>query len=172
MRKVDRKYWTFVKVLQKILKKYYHEEKSQKRFLKLSIILKIPFLCFLIIIVFFKYFLWNFYKSVEFSINFPHDVMTKNCYAFLTLSLKYFCDKTKKSLKRSYHYRKMLKGTFYLKKIFFIFLTNSQDISTWPQASSGHSKYWPLTLTFKIWPPWPTLRTKMGKQSIAHDCTV
>ena len=109
---------------------------------------------FLIMIVFFQYFLQNLYNSLECAINFPHGVMTKNRIYIFDPIFKLLLWQNQKRYTKSYYFR----NSSICKKKLFLFYTFFQNchlflsykISTWPQASSGCSKYWPLTFTFKI----------------------
>ena len=113
---------------------------------------KKTFLWFLIMIVFFLYFLWNFYKSLERSINFPHDVMTEKLFCFFDP----ICMLLLWQNKNSYAKLRLLNNLGYVKIKLFSFITffkilfYSEVITTWPRASSSRSKYWPSTLTLKI----------------------
>ena len=113
--------------------------------------MKIQFLWFLIMIVFFNNFCETFYKSLELSINFPYNVMTKKLFCIFDPKFKLLLWQNQKSSTKSYYFRKSSICKKWLFMLTFIkILTNSYAISTWPQAPSGRSIYWPLTLTFKI----------------------
>ncbi len=120
-------------------------------------------------IVFFKYFLQNFYNSLECAINFPHSVLTKNRFCIFDPIFELLLWQNQKVTQNLI----ILENLVYVKRESFCFLTffknlnKSLVIITWPQEFSDCSIYWPLTLTFKI-----LALTKFVDQSIVHDCAV
>ena len=59
------------------LKSYFIVKYAKNAFFDYTGLFKNPFLWFLTMPVFFLYFLWTFYKSLEFSVNIPHGVKAK-----------------------------------------------------------------------------------------------
>ncbi len=122
--------------------------------------------------VFFKNIFFETFTKIENFLSISSWCNDQKLFCIFNPIFKLLLWQKQKSLTKSYYFRKSSICKKWLFMLTFIkILTNSYAISTWPQAPSGRSIYWPLTLTLKFW-PWPTLWTKMSKQSIVHDCAV